>query len=587
MKSKLNWWKTAVFPFLSLLLLLLSACQNAAAPATDTPQLLATATATATHTQPPAPTDTATAVSPSATPSPTLAPSPTPMPDLSLSADKVFLYPTPTIYAGDQVTLQILAYVPPNVSADAVTVQVELNNMPLTNGTLGYRNLAGDAVGLFEWVWDTNEQMGAHTLEITLDPGDTIQVGDENPDNNIVTLNAVVNDPAQLSHLDANAAWISSETNCCMVYAVSGTAAYRDFPDLLVMVEDAFQQASARLEEPPQRKYDVYLIDRIIGQGGYAGSGIVVSYLDRNYVSDGLYEVLVHEAVHLLDRQFAPQRITFLAEGLAVWASGGHYKQEDLTQRSAALVAIDRYIPLRELINDFYPVQHEIGYLEAAGFVSYLIDTYGWTQFRTFYSEVTGDKGSTPADAMDATMQQYFGVSLADAEAAWLGKLAERPYDNTAMIDLQTTLRFYDTMRRYQRLYDPTAYFLTAWLPYPQALRTDGNPADLTRHPGAEINIVLETMLQSVDTAVRTGDYQAANVTLDSINRVLDNDGLFIDPLSTQYLNVVRTAQAEGYEVQQLTFSGNHATVLATTPNSVALVPLNLTLEGSKWTLSN
>jgi hypothetical protein len=48
---------------------------------------------------------------------------------------------------------------------------------------------------------------------------------------------------------------------------------------------------------------------------------MVVSYVDRRYAGGGLHELLVHEATHILDQQFAPQRISFLAEGLA---SGGN-----------------------------------------------------------------------------------------------------------------------------------------------------------------------------------------------------------------------------------------------------------------------
>jgi hypothetical protein len=126
-------------------------------------------------------------------------------------------------------------------------------------------------------------------------------------------------------------------------------------------------QAANKLAIMPSQKLPVYLIDRVVGQGGFAGTDMVVSYVYRRYAGGGFYELLVHEAAHILDQQFAPQRITFLAEGLAVWVSGGHYKSEDLNERSAALVATKRYVPLAHLIDGFYPVQHEIGYLEAGG----------------------------------------------------------------------------------------------------------------------------------------------------------------------------------------------------------------------------
>lgn len=582
-----------IFRFVLLVLLGmgLAACAGGNEPTAVSPVDTAMPTSDAQST-----TNGTTAISPTftppATPTPlpptaTIAPTVTPPPsDLSITAEDVFVYPVPAIYAGDRVTFQILAHVPETVASDSVTVHILVNDTELSSGTLGWRNLAGDAVGLFEWVWDTSEQVGTHTVEVVLDRNDTIQVGDEDPHNNAAELTVLVQDPEQLPRSEAAATWVSAESNCCLIYTVSGTAAYRDLSDLIPAIEAAFRQASEKLTEPINRKYEVYLIDRVIGQGGYAGSSMVVSYLDRQYASQGLYEVLVHEAVHLLDRQFAPQRITFLAEGLAVWASGGHYKQEDLDQRSAALVQIGRYVPLPRLIDDFYPVQHEIGYLQAAGFVKYLIDKYGWTQFRAFYSDVTYDDADTLSAAVDQNMQTYFGITLAEIESEWLAYLDSLPYDETAVVDLQTTIRYYDTMRRYQRQYDPTAYFLTAWLPYPQDLQKSGNPADLTRHPETEINVTLEVMLQAADTAVRTGNYTQANVILDSIERVLDNDGVFLDPLSTSYLNVVRTAAAQGYEVHKVTLNGDHARVQATTMNSVNLTELTLVLRDREWILS-
>lgn len=544
------------------------------------------ATATATEPATAAPTDTPTAVPSPTAPPPTVAPSPVPT-DLSVTADNVYLFPAPDIYAGDRVTFQVLAYVPESVVPDDVTVHILVNGVELADGTLGSRNLAGNAIGLFEWAWDTSDQTGEHAIQVVLDRDDNVQVGDENLDNNRAIFTATVLDPADLPATQVNATWVTAESNCCHVHVVSGTAAYRDLSQLLTAVDAAVAQASDRLNEEPAEKFDIYLVDRVIGQGGYAGSSMVISYLDRHYASGGLHEVLVHETVHLLDRQFAPQRITFLAEGLAVWAAGGHYKQEDIDQRAAALVRIERYIPLEELINSFYPVQHEIGYLEAAGLTNYLIKTYGWPQFRAFYSDVTHDDADTLAQAVDVNLQKYFGTTLAQVEADWLAYLADLPEDDRSEVDLQTTIRYYDIMRQYQRAYDPTAYFLTAWLPYPQALRETGNPADLTRHPEDDVNVALELMLQDADTTLRAGDYNRASVLLDSVSRVLDGGGVFIDPLSLSYLELVQAMAAKGYEVQRVDLEGNRAVVWATAHDSTVLTRLDVVLVGRDWILSD
>lgn len=545
----------------------------------DVPAATQTAVVTAavaTHTPSPVP------------PTPTLPPTPTatvaPL-DLSIQAADVYLYPIPDIYSGDRVTIQVLPTVPDTVLPENVTVDITIDGTPVASGTLDGRNLAGQAIGLFAWVWDTTDTVGEYQVQITLDQNDTIIIGDENPANNQVTVSAVVRDRSELSAAESNAAWVTAETTCCIVHAVTGTAAYRDLPDLLTAVETAVQQASNRLNEPITRKLHVYFIDRVLGQGGYAGSSMVISYLDRQYTGRGLHQVLVHEATHLIDRQFAPQRIISLAEGVAVWASDGHYKTENLDQRAAALLVLERYIPLAQLIDNFYPVQHEIGYLQAAGLVNYLIGLRGWEHFRAFYSDVTQDDAATLSEAVDLNLQIYYNKTLADLEAEWLAYLQTIPLDDAVVADLATTIRYFDVMRQYQVQYDPTAYFLTAWLPYPQEVEEQGNPADLMRHPQTEVNITLEVMLHDADMALRNGDYNRANVLLDSIMRVLNNKGAFIDPLATSYLNIVHTATDSGYRVQQVTLNGNEAVVVATTTNTNNLVQLNLALRERGWTL--
>lgn len=569
-------------------LLVLTACQ----PTAETPTAVVPAPvntiAVASPTSPPAPTATPTAVpSPTAVP-PTLSPTNTPPPDdLSLTGNDVYLYPVPEIYAGEKVTFQILAHVPETIDPHNVTVDVLVNYQDVAQGTLEYVNLGGDAVALFAWAWDTGGDPGEHLIHVILDRYDSIQVGDENEENNQVALTVDIKDRAEMPIPQRDATWVTAETDCCTVHVVSGTAAYRDLTNLLTAVETAVDTAAAKLDVVPAEKLHVYFIDRVIGQGGYAGNAMVVSYLDRQYSGAGQTEVLTHEAVHILDRQFAPDRISFLAEGVAVWASGGHYKIEDIDSRAAALVTLDEYVPLPQLIDNFYPVQHEIGYLEAAGFVQYLIEQYGWPHFRDFYADVTADDAPTLSGAMDLNLQKHFGLTLAEAEADWLASMEQLQPDDPVVLDLQTSIRYYNTMRRYQQSYDPTAYFLRAWLPYPGALQEAGNPADLTRHPRAEINITLETMFAAADTAMRQGDFPKANALLDSITRVLDNNGRYVDPLSLSYHDIVHLAAQEGYEVQRATLEGNEAVVQVTRPNLTTLSQLDLTLSGQTWILSD
>ena len=548
-------------------------------------------------TQPPAPTDTvipptdAPTAAPTASPTAQPAPSPTHSPshivatDLALDAADIVLYPVPVVYAGDKVTFQLLPHVPSSLRVGDVNATILVDGVQVASGPLDRRNWNGQAEGIYEWAWNTTGLAGDHQIEVVLDPTDTIQSGDEDPTNNRVTLTTTVEVASGQAALDAAATWQTTEISCCFVHVVSDTAAARDLTTLLPLLESAVVQAANKLAIMPSQKLHVYLIDRVVGQGGFAGTDMVVSYVDRRYAGGGFYELLVHEATHILDQQFAPQRVTFLAEGLAVWVSGGHYKAEDLNERSAALVATGRYVPLAQLIDDFYPVQHEIGYLEAGGFVTYLIDRGGWSRFKEFYSDISASDAPTVSAALDLNLQAYYGATLAQLESEWLASLQSRSVNPAAVEDLQTTIRYYDIARRYQELYDPTAHYLSAWLPHPTQVRELGNPADLTRRPEEEINITLEVMLVAADTAARAGDYSRANVILASIENILDNGGTIIDPMATSYLRIVRAAAEYGYELHAVDLNGATAQATATQAPDIRLKNLVMEQRGSSWVI--
>ena len=483
------------------------------------------------------------------------------------------------------MTVQVLASVPTNINPAEVAVQLLIDDVSIANGTLNGRNLGGDAVGLFAWVWESDP--GDHQLSVILDPQDAIVIGDENPNNNRADLSVPVQPQSALPPDEQGAVWITAETEYANIHAVSGTAAARDLALLQEATDRAAEQAIDRLQEQPQQKFEVYFIDRVLGQGGYAGSSMVVSYLDRDYAGGGLHEVLVHEMIHLLDQQFTQHRVPFLVEGVAVWASDGHYKPENLDHRMAALREIGLYVPIAELIDDFYPAQHEIGYLQGAGFVKYLVDSYGWPAVREFYTGINPDEAGMPSQMIDQALQRHFNKSLEEFEGEWTAYLDRIPYGPEAEIDLATTLRYYDTMRRYQLQYDPTAHFLQAWLPFPQELETRNITADLTRHPETEVNVALETMLQSVNSALMTGNYNRANAILDSVGRVLASQGLFVDPIAAHHLEIVRSLSALGYEVQAIEVIGNQALVLAHSGSNTDLSEVNLVLRNRGWVVTN
>jgi hypothetical protein len=263
----------------------------------------------------------------------------------------------------------------------------------------------------------------------------------------------------------------------------------------------------------------------------------------------------------VLDRQIAHTRPTMMTEGLAVYVAGGHFKAEPIESRAAGLLALNRYEPLAMLANDFYHSQHEVGYLEAAGFIQYLVDQYGWPSFRQMY----GSFNSAPTDAqmLDAALQAEYSKSLSAMEAEWLTHLKSLPADPAQVDNLRLTIALYDTVRRYQQLDDPSAYFLTAWLPDGTEARKRGLLADFVRHPDGPANITLETLLVAAGQSLNAAEYNRAGALLDSVNGALDAGSPAANPLAAEQLAVVQQVLADGYEPQTISLDQNAASVEA------------------------
>jgi hypothetical protein len=504
------------------------------------------------------------ATRPSATPSgvaPTPGgPSPSPAAsaipaELALAVDDVRLHPGPQQVSGDVVTVQVIGRRAERVAGGQVEALVTLDDgrgpRELARGPLGGVNLAGEAQAIFERVWDTAGVAGPVTLTVALDPDDRVTVGDENPDNNRIELAVDIRPSSERPGNELGAGWVMTTTDCCAIHYVSGSAAARDIVALAAETQEAVEFVQERLPRPPGERIQIYYIDRVLGHGGFAGGIIVISYLDRNYPAGASFMVVRHEAVHILDRQLSDARTALLAEGLAVYLSGGHFQPEDVDQRAAELVRAGRYIPLDELAADFYPAQHETSYLEGAAFISYLVARDGWERFVTFY-RAAGHAQGEPPDQLDAALREVYGAGLEEIEADWLAGLAARPPDAAVARELLGTLRFYDAVRAYQQAYDPTAYFLHAWLPDMAALEARGDVANAVRHPRAPENVALETMLLEAAEALDAREFARAERLLTAVEGVVAARDFSGQPMAGDYLAVVRALAARDYEAQRL-----------------------------------
>ena len=518
---------------------------------------------------------------PTPTPAPAQTPTATPS-DLWIEPADVRIHPDGGLYSGDLVSFEITAHNGTAQDASQATVAVDWGNSGAT-GEIPYLPAGGSGSTTMTWVWNTAGLVGERTITLTLDPEGKL----DDPDraNNVVGV--TVDLGAKLPDNEASAVWRTSTSACCIYHFISGTAAARDIDQVMKTADEAIGFVEERLGVERTRKMDIYLLDRVLGHGGFAGEHVAITYIDRDYAGGGLLEVFRHEGAHMLDRQIAKgERPALLVEGFAVYVTGGHFKLEPLAERAAALTQIGAYIPLRELANEFYPRQHETGYLEGGAFIDYLVRRNGYQTFIDLYDDIARKPGELDADMIDRQMEAMYGVGLDEMEAEWLNYL--RTIDPSSEVrDLRNTIAFYDTVRRYQKALDPSAYFLQAWIPDVEEAESRGIVSDFMRHPRAADNIALESMLVAADKAFGARDFDRVETLLASVNVVLDAGVTFADPLAAHYLAVVESALAFGYEPQRIDLDGDRAAVIATRGGDATQIRLSASLQNGVWLLGS
>ncbi len=484
--------------------------------------------------------------------------------DLSLAPGDVLIYPGPERYSGDILTFDVT---PRNADSIASTILVRLyylvdgHRLAIAEGPVGTPGFDGQPRARLIWAWDTHGLVGAQTLIAWIDPDDDIQEGDEIPTNNLLTFTLYLSPALDLLPPERGATWVTETTACCILHYLSGSAAARDMPTLTVIVEETTAEIRGRLGVSPTAPLEIYFLSRVIGQGGYAYEELALSYFDRHYAGSNLRLVLRHEIVHVLDAlllQVYPPAL--LREGLATYLSGGHYKEEPLPQRASALLQTGRYIPLRTLAEDFYAQQHEVGYLEGAALIAYLVDRYGWDRFLHFYTSFESDL--SPPEALARALEENFGRGLEETEASFRAWLEDHPPTSEQVRDLEDTIRLFETVRRYQKRYDPGAYWWSGWMPDPVAGERLGIVADFIRHSRSPESIALEAMLIAAQENLTAGHFEQTEALLDGVERVLES-GVFSGRPETDYLALVEAARKAGYEVQRISIDGDRAAVWA------------------------
>jgi hypothetical protein len=374
---------------------------------------------------------------------------------------------------------------------------------------------------------------------------------------------APITAPAQIS-------WVELATPHFRLLAPPGSAAARDLEQLANVAEASFEQASRLITTTQPISIPVYLVPRVFWQGGlaYGDGGIAISYLDRNYTGVENWSYFVHEVTHALSADVLPESAEIgglLGEGVAVYTTGGHYSLAPIDAWAAVLAASERYVPLCQLRYDFYAAQHEVAYQEGASFSGYLILSYGLDVFREIYAAQQAQRGdhqvdiATFCDEDNRRMVAPTSKTAGQLEQDWLAYLKTiRPSDEQRRA-WELTVRFFDTMRRYQERFDPPARDLP---PRPDTWDRATAAKFLNAATGRRA-MLLESMLGAVQPAIRRGDPAQAEALLGAIEASIDAAGAANSPLSRDYDAIVGLLEAQARALR-LGNAGALAPTLAT-----------------------
>jgi hypothetical protein len=540
----------------------------------------------------------------------------TPIP-LPLSTDiyTVQFHPEEGLFVGDQVSMEVIS--PPGANLKGKSLQVQVG------GTQGKKfgpvsfepfGLGNRSQATLLWVWDTHDLVpGNYDLTFNISPGGPIWT-------ETVTLQpaSAVPPPEPQAH------WISTQSKCCLFYYITGTAAERDIQQIMNIADVQAADASHRMGVAITEPLTVTLLPRVLGNGGFTAQDISVSFLDRNYAGNDFAIVLHHEMIHALDARLGGDlRPAMLEEGLAVYMSGGHFRRQPILADAAALLQIHLplpeqaealqatpvpsitptpspgiasnetsgsgwLLPLRLLADNFYASQHEIGYLESAALVYYMIERWGWGGFNMFYRDIHNQSSRSQTDAINAALMAHFGISLDQLQTDFLARLRQEPVTQANLSDVQETIDYFDAMQLYQELLDPSAYFQSAWLLNNKEMRNRGIVADYLRHPSQPENLALETMLIAANQDWLALNYPDENQMLAAVNAVLSgvedrsSDPFNVSPIGLNYLSIVQALLQAGYQPQRISLDGNTAQAWVTA-RGLLLSEISLRLTPAGW----
>jgi hypothetical protein len=460
-----------------------------------------------------------------------------------LEGADVRVFPNP-VYAGDELSFDVRPTLPFSLDGHALTITLAVAPGAVITAPVAPTGLDGVPGARFYWVAPASR--APLTLTLLLPP----DVPDPDPTDNTYTVDVQLRPLAALFPPEPEARWLVTETEGVRLHYLAHTAAARDRAWLVAQAADAYAEVAARLG-PASEPVDFYLLDRVIGQGGYASwAWVAVTYTDRDYAPVSLASVLRHELVHRLDDAVGCDAApALLREGLAVYVAGGHYRPEPLARKAAALLASGQDVALAQLAEDFYTHQHEVGYLQAGALIAYVVERWGWEQVAPLCRAASRAEGR--ASERLAQGIAALGLDLPAFEDAWRAWLRAQPVAPADVAALEAEVRLMDVMRAYQQAYNPSAHFLEGILFSPEEAERRGIVADFVRRPRDAQAVTLELLLALGQSAVAEGDRARVEAVVAEVTAALEGGG-FEAGMRADLLPIVDRLLGRGYEPTQV-----------------------------------
>jgi hypothetical protein len=193
------------------------------------------------------------------------------------------------------------------------------------------------------------------------------------------------------------------------------------------------------------------------------------------------------------------------------------------------------------------------------------VDTWGWEAFLAFYRDIAARQGESGTHAVSRALEGHFGLTLAALETRFVSAVQAQPLIPELREDVRLTVKFYDTVRLYQEVFDPSAYFLYAWLPDVDSAQRQAQVADLLRRPDSPANIALESLLYTSGETLRSGLYHETERTLVAVEAVIrahqagDSRPFAANPLGQDTLAALEVGLAAGFHVERIRLTGDRA----------------------------